>query len=152
MREFLGIYLDPKEDKTYKNEKLQMAENLKAKRQLELLIEEYGFPSKEKQKQNFVEYFEYQMNRRTGHTKVPCSNTNKYLLQYTKGSVLISNIDKSWLEGFRTLLLNSLSPSSASLYYSKVKCVLRESVKDRILISNPADHVNPIKVPQKEKD
>jgi hypothetical protein len=48
MREFLGIYLDSKEDKTYKNEKLQMAENLKAKRQLEHLNEEYGFPSKGK--------------------------------------------------------------------------------------------------------
>ena len=152
IREFLGIYLDPKEDKTYKNEKLQLAENLKAKRQLELLNEEYGFPSKEKQKQNFVEYFQYQMNRRTGYTKIPWSNAYNYLHQYTKGSVIFSNIDKTWLEGFRTLLLNSLSPSSASLYYSKVKCVLRESVKDRILISNPADQVDPIKIPQKEKE
>jgi integrase len=152
IREFLGIYLDPNEDKTYKNEKLQLAENLKAKRQLELLNEEYGFPSKEKQKQNFVEYFEYQMNRRAGHTKVPWSNAYKYLHQFTKGSVLFYNIDKAWLEGFRTLLLNSLSPSSASLYYSKVKCALRESVKYRILVSNPADQVDPIKVPKKEKE
>jgi integrase len=151
-REFIGVYLDPKEDKTYRQEKLGLAENIKAKRQLELINEEYGFPSKEKQKQNFVEYFEYQMNRRTGHTKVPWSNANKYLHQYSKGSVLFSNIDKTWLEGFRTLLLNSLSPSSASLYYSKVKCALRESVKDRILLSNPADQVDPIKVSQKEKE
>jgi integrase len=152
MREFLGIYLDPKEDKTYRQEKLGLAENIKAKRQFELNNEEYGFPSKEKQKQNFVKYFEYQMNRRTGHTKVPWSNAYKYLHQYTKGSVFFSNIDKTWLEGFRALLLNSLSPSSASLYYSKVKCALRESVRDRILIYNPADQVDPIKIPQKEKE
>ena len=81
VREFIGIYIDPKEDKTYRQEKLQVAENIKAKRTLELINEEYGFPSKEKQKQNFVEYFEYQMNRRTGHTKVPWSNTYKYLVQ-----------------------------------------------------------------------
>jgi integrase len=152
MREFIGIYLDPKEDKTYRQEKLGLAENIKAKRQLELINEEYGFPSKEKQKQNFVDYFEYQMNKRTGYTKIPWSNAYKYLHQYTKGSILFSNIDKTWLEGFSTLLLNSLSPSSASLYYSKVKCALRESVKDRILIYNPADQVEPIKVPQKEKE
>jgi integrase len=151
-REFMGIYLDPKEDKTYRQEKLGLAENIKAKRQLELINEEYGFPSKEKQKQNFVDYFEYQMHKRTGHTKVPWSNAHKYLHQYTKGNVLFANIDKTWLEGFRTLLLISLSPSSASLYFSKVKCALRESVKDRILLANPADQVDPIKVPQKEKE
>ena len=76
----------------------------------------------------------------------------KYLVQYTKGSVLFANIDKTWLEGFQTLLLNSLSPSSASLYFSKVKCALRESIKDRILISNPADQIDPIKSKQKERE
>jgi len=152
VREFLGIYIDPKEDKTFRQEKLGIAENIKAKRTLELLNEEYGFPSKEKQKQNFVEYFEHQMNRRTGQTKVPWSNAYKYLVQYTKGSVLFANIDKTWLEGFQTLLLNSLSPSSASLYFSKVKCALRESIKDRILISNPADQIDPIKSKQKERE
>ena len=152
VREFIGIYLDPKENKTYRQEKLGLAENIKAKRTLELINEEYGFPSKEKQKQNFVEYFEYQMNRRTGHTKIPWSNTYKYLIQYSNGSVLFANVDKTWLEGFQTLLLKSLSPSSASLYFSKLKCALRESVKDRILISNPADQLDPIKTQQKERE
>jgi len=35
-REFLGIYLEPNEDKTYRNEKLKLAENIKAKRMMEL--------------------------------------------------------------------------------------------------------------------
>ena len=33
-REFLGIYLEPNEDKTYRNEKLKLAENIKANPQL----------------------------------------------------------------------------------------------------------------------
>jgi len=33
-REFLGIYIEPHEDKTYRNEKLKLAENIKAKRMM----------------------------------------------------------------------------------------------------------------------
>ena len=51
-REFLGIYLEPDDIKTFRHEKLQLAESIKAKRQIELINEEYGFPFKEKQKQN----------------------------------------------------------------------------------------------------
>lgn len=37
-REFLGIYLEPNEDKSYRNEKLKLAENIKAKRMMELFF------------------------------------------------------------------------------------------------------------------
>ena len=38
-REFLGIYLDPNDDKTYRQEKLKLAENIKAKRMMELTVD-----------------------------------------------------------------------------------------------------------------
>ena len=56
-REFLGIYLEPHDDKTYRNEKLKLAENIKAKRMIELANEEHGFPTKEKMNQSFIAYF-----------------------------------------------------------------------------------------------
>ena len=52
MREFLGIYLDPKEDKTYRQEKLGLAENIKAKRQLELIMDNEPVASKYVQRSN----------------------------------------------------------------------------------------------------
>ena len=39
-REFLGICLEPHDDKTYWNEKLRLAENIKAKRMMELGVPE----------------------------------------------------------------------------------------------------------------
>ena len=57
-REFLGIYLEPNDDKTYQQEKLKLAENIKAKRLLELTNEEFGFPSKERLSKNFISYFQ----------------------------------------------------------------------------------------------
>jgi site-specific recombinase XerD len=151
-KEFLGIYLEPNEDKTYRNEKLKLAENIKAKRMIELTNEEFGFPSKDKQKQNFVEYFKLQMERKGRNTKSTWSNTLNYLLHYTKGSIPFNHIDTNWLEGFIDFLLKSVSPQSASTYFSKVKCALKESVRDRILPHSPADFVKSIKVPQKERE
>jgi hypothetical protein len=151
-KEFLGIYLEPNDDKTYRQEKLKLAENIKAKRMIELTNEEFGFPSKDKQKQNFVEYYEIQMNKRIGNSKSAWLNTYKFLLHYSKGNVPFANIDKQWLEGFVTLLLNSVSPSSASTYFAKVKCVLNESVRDGILAQTPAIFVKPIKVQEAQRE
>ncbi len=47
-REFIGVYLEPHNDKTYQQEKLKLAKNIKAKRLLELTNEEFGFLSKER--------------------------------------------------------------------------------------------------------
>ena len=45
-REFLGIYLEPQDDKTYRNKKLELAESIKVKRMMELANEAHGFPQK----------------------------------------------------------------------------------------------------------
>lgn len=47
-KEFLGIYLDPQDEASYRNEKIKLAENIKAKRMMELANEAHGFPTKEK--------------------------------------------------------------------------------------------------------
>src|SRR4030043_2078586 len=39
-----------------------------------------------------------------------------------------------------------------TFYFRKIKCALHESIKDRILANSPADLINPIKVPQKERE
>ena len=41
-REFLGIYLEPNEDKIYRNEKLKLAENIKAKRMMEVAMNSFS--------------------------------------------------------------------------------------------------------------
>jgi hypothetical protein len=120
-REFLGIYLEPNEDKTYRNEKLKLAENIKAKRMMELANEAHGFPTKEKLNQNFIAYFEKQMNKREGNSKVAWHNTYTHLLSFCNGTALFTEIDREWLEEFIDFLHTKVSPSSASTYFAKIK-------------------------------
>ncbi|MEN8251445.1 MAG: site-specific integrase [Bacteroidota bacterium] len=151
-REFLGIYLEPNDDKTYRNEKLKLAENIKAKRMMELANEEHGFPTKEKLNQNFIAYFEKQMNKREGNSRTAWLNTFRHLNDFCKGTALFTEIDREWLEEFIDYLHTKVSPSSVSTYFAKVKCALSESVKDKILIQNPSFFIDPIRVPESSRE
>ncbi len=151
-REFLGIYLEPQDDKTYWNEKLKLAENIKAKRMMELANEAHGFPTKEKLNQNFIAYFEKQMNKREGNSKTAWRNTLSHLNTWCGESVPFTEIDREWLEEFIEYLHSKVSPSSVSTYFAKVKCALSESVKDKILIQNPSFFVDPIRVPESNRE
>ena len=81
-REFLGIYLEPHDDKTYRNEKLKLAENIKAKRMMKLAKEQHGFPTKEKLNQNFIAYFEKLLNKREGNSRTAWNITFIHLKRW----------------------------------------------------------------------
>ena len=151
-REFLGIYLEPNDDKTYWNEKLKLAENIKAKRMMELANEQHGFPTKEKLNQNFITYFEKQLNKREGNSRTAWLNTFIHLKRWCGERVPFTDVDREWLEEFIDYLHSKVSPSSVSTYFAKVKCALSESLKDKILIQNPSFFVDPIRVPESNRE
>ncbi|MCK4919525.1 MAG: phage integrase SAM-like domain-containing protein [Bacteroidales bacterium] len=99
-REFLGIYLEPHDHKTYRQDKLKLAENIKAKRMMELANEEHGFPNKDKLYQNFIEYFLKQTNKREGNSIHTWQNTYKHLLKLCGKDVIFKEVDREWLEEF----------------------------------------------------
>ena len=109
-REFLGIYLEPQDDKTYRNEKLKLAENIKAKRMLELANELHGFPTKEKLNQNFIAYFEKQMNKREGNSRTAWNNTLTHLKRWCGDIVPFTDVDREWLEELIDYLHTKVSP------------------------------------------
>ncbi len=102
--------------------------------------------------QNFIAYFERHMNKREGNSKTAWLNTFKHLNDFCNGTALFTEIDREWLEEFIDYLHTKVSPSSCSTYFAKVKCALSESVKDKILIQNPSFFVDPIRVPESNRE
>ncbi len=151
-REFLGIYLEPQDSQTYRKEKLELANKIKAKRMLELSNEEFGFPTKHKLKMNFVEYFQGQMTKKDGNTKMIWKNVYIYLDDYTCGNIPFANVDKKWLEDFTQYLTENVSIASAYTYMGKVRCALNEAVRDGIILNSPGKMLRPLKVPEKSKE
>ena len=59
-----------------------------------------GFPTKEKLNQNFIAYFEKQMDKRDGNSKIAWQNTLKHLLNWCGDHVPFNEVDREWLPDF----------------------------------------------------
>lgn len=151
-REFLGIYIEPQDTQTIRKEKLGLAHQIKAKRMLELTNEEFGFPSKDKLKMNFLDYYKSQMEKKKGNTKMIWKNVYLYLDFYTCGNIPFKNVDKKWLEDFTDFILTKVSVASAYTYMGKIRATLNEAVRDGIILNSPGNLTRPLKVPEKSKE
>jgi integrase len=151
-REFLGIYFEPTDTKTARDDKQKLAESIRAKRLIELMNEEQGFPTRLNPQMDFVEYYLSLMERRIPSTKITWEYALQYVIQYSKVGVCFADINKQWLDGLVTYMLKNISPLSASTYIAKIKCALHEAERDGIIPHNPSLRTNPIKVPESVKE
>ncbi len=140
--EFLGLYLT--KDKTASKETLKLAQNIQAKRQLEIQHSEHGFVPHFKKKASFVDYFARIAQGKPKAEKA-WKNTLKHLQTFTSGRIQFSAVTDDWLETFKTYLLTKVSQNTAHTYFGKIKAALKQAVKDKIIISNPCDLVSQIK-------
>lgn len=151
-RESLGILIEPDDSKEIIEEKKAIAENIRAKRMLELANEEFGLPSAAKRKQNFIDYFHAQLSKREPKNKENWLSVYKLLVKYKGSSVTFNDVDESWLEGFKNFLLKKgLCINSTITYMTKVRACLNRAVKDRIIPFNPAHNLDTIQKEETEK-
>ena len=147
--EYLGLFLT--DDKITNKSTQQLAENIKAKRQLELQNSSYGFASETRRKENFVVYFERLVKLRPpDRSSWTC--TLKILKTFTTGSIAFQYITPEWLDDFKAQLLEQVSQVTAWHYYSNIKYALNKAVKERIIQSNPCQLVDNIKKPESKME
>lgn len=164
--EHLGIYLHNKPStplqKQENKQNLELAKNIKSKREIDIKNNEFGFLTNTKLNSNFLQYF----NKLTEDRLSSIGNygnwdsTLKHLNQYTNKRVLFKDIDESFCEGFKDYLTNkvkknngeSLSSSSVSSYFNKFRASLKQAVKDKIILYNPSVNVKIPKVKEKERE
>lgn len=164
--EYLNLYLIDKPktpiDKQQNKDNLQLAESIKAKRELEIKNGLYGFTNEFKQSTNFIDYFTDQKEKRK-QSKGNYGNwdsTLKHLVKFAGTKVSFREIDQTFSENFRDYLKNkaktksgkSLSSSSVSSYFNKFRACLKEAVKKKIILSNPATDVKNVKVIESKRE
>ena len=164
--EHLGIYLHKKPStplqKQENKQNLELAKNIKSKREIDIKNNEFGFLTNTKLNSNFLQYF----NKLTEDRLSSIGNygnwdsTLKHLNKYTNKRVLFKDIDEGFCEGFKDYLTNkvkknngeSLSSSSVSSYFNKFRASLKQAVKDKIILYNPSVDVKIPKVKEKERE
>ena len=164
--ETLRIYLHIKPStplqKQENKQNLELAKNIKSKREIDIKNNEFGFLTNTKSNSDFLQYF----NKLTEDRLSSIGNygnwdsTLKHLNQYTKGRVLFKEIDQNFCEGFKEYLTNkvkknngeNLSSSSVSSYFNKFRASLKQAVKDKIILYNTSIDVKIPKVKEKERE
>jgi integrase len=164
--EYLNLYLIDKPktpiDKQQNKDTLQLAESIKAKRELEIKNGLYGFANDFKQTTNFIDYFTDQMEIRK-QSKGNYGNwdsTQKHLIKFAGTKVSFREIDHAFCERFKDYLINTakktsgqpLSSSSVSSYFNKFRACLKEAVKKKIILSNPAIDVTIPKIKEHKRE
>ena len=164
--EYLNLYLIDKPktpiDKQHNKDTLQLAESIKAKRELEIKNGLYGFTNEFKQSTNFIDYFTDQMEKRkqSEGNYGNWDSSLKHLIKFAGTKVSFREIDQAFCENFRDYLKNTdntksgqpLSSSSVSSYFNKFRACLKKAVKDKIILSNPATDVTIPKVVEHKRE
>lgn len=152
--EFLEIYLT--KDREKNRESKALADNIRAKRELELKSSDYGLAPQFKKKVDFLAYF-----KRFYEDKVKneClrgvgvyKSCEKHLEKFTKGQgVQIGAIDKKWVEDFKSYLVTKMRQNSANNPLTKIKAALSKATKEGFIPRNPAEDVKYFPSPEVEK-
>lgn len=164
-REFLGLYLFDKAknpiDKQHNKETLQIAEQIRQKRENHLNKPEIytGYELeqkriKERGEQNFVAYFKSLADKRKASNHDNWVSAYKYLETFTSGNLKFANLNEKFCNDFKEYLLTTksnksnkvtLAQNSAVSYFNKLKATLKQAYKDGFLPSDLNSKIQPVK-------
>ena len=166
-REFLGMYINAEKikdkngkvksiklnptDKQHNKETLQIAEQIRQKRENHLNkpeiytgYEKEQLKIKEQGEQNFVAYFKSLANKRKASNHDNWVSAYNYLDTFTKGNLKFADLNEKFCNEFKEYLLTTksnksnkvtLAQNSALSYFNKLKAALKQAYKDGYLHS-----------------
>ncbi len=164
--EYLKLYLDPtaktKAAKEVNKKTLQLAETIRAQRQIEIQNGVYGFRDNEKLKGSFTNYIELLTEKRKDSTGNygNWDSMLKHLTAYIPRDITFAEVNREFVQGFKEYLdkevktkgNQNLSQNSKYSYFNKLRAALKQAVKDGIIPTNPAEGIEGFKQgePQRE--
>ncbi len=183
-REFLGRYLfnefelgkDGKQkkiklnpiDKKHNTETLQVAEQIRQKRDNELNKPEIytGYELerlkiRERGEENFIAYFKKLADKRKASNHDNWVSAYHYLEKFTNGNLKFANLNEMFCNDFKEYLLTTnsnksskqtLSQNSAVSYFNKVKATLKQAYKDGYLQADLNGRIEPIKPAETQRN
>jgi integrase len=168
--EYLNLYIIKpdengkltKQQKDENKRTLDLADNIRSKRKLEIQDGKYGFNNKAKLNGSFNEYLQILADKRRDSigNYGNWDSALKHVRKFSKEEVLFSQIDKDWLERFKEYLLKTArSPSDKPLssntqcsYFNKIRAALKQALKDGIIQINPAIYTEGIQAEETERN
>lgn len=133
-----------------RKEILALAEEIRRKREMQLVSGRYQLLDPVASKMRLVDYAERVAQEYDRKMHLPKSI--RYLKPYA-GDTLLCDIDERFIDGFRAFLLRqgTLGPTTASHYLDALKALLARAERERLIDRNPSKGVKAIRVPEHKK-
>lgn len=164
-REFLELYTIEKPktetDKQHNRETKKLAEAIRAKRQLDIQSQDYGFLSDDKSKADFLAYFsqvaeDYRAAKQQNNDKDKNNYVSvyRYLEKFSNGVCRFKDVTPTFCNNFKEFLQKSetfhatkkhLANNSAVGYFTIFKTVVKRAHEKGLFRENPAATVKAIK-------
>lgn len=146
----LFIYTQPNNplEARHNKETWQLAENIKARRQLDIQSQLHGFTPDHKRRQLFLPYFRKMADRQRGMSRHNWNSSVRYFEMFAGGSITFSQIDLTLCEDFKAFLRsgpslrekrNGIGHNSALSYYNKFRTALKQAWREKLLTDDLHD-------------
>ncbi len=149
--EVLGMYLTG--DKQHDREKLELAQNIRSKRELEALNGEFGFESKIRRQGNVYEFIEKFAETKPKRAAI-YRQVKRHLLLFTGGKedLRFADLTETFIEDWKAYLLTVITQNTARGIFSSLNQTLKQAVKKKIIPINPCQNVEPPKALNLKRD
>lgn len=160
--EFLKLYLVPektKEDREANRQTWQLANQVKARRIVEMQSDRLGLGGPKGSRIRFFDYFE---QRALSRVKEQSNKTYQLWMRCLKSmkgyeedhGITFADITKTWVKGFKDYLnkhAGKLANNTRVQYFSKLVACLNDAVRDDIIDHSPAEGVGKWKMDETER-
>jgi integrase len=136
----------PKEKRLHK-EYIRMAEEIRAKRELEIQAAPHGYIPTFKKDASFIDFFEDLSNTR----HKTWGTVLLHLKAFAGPDLSFKQLTKDWLNGFQGYLTVRVSQNSVNVYMHKIKAALNIAVMEGLITANPCNTINIVKTMPTER-
>ncbi|MCB9207598.1 MAG: site-specific integrase [Ignavibacteriales bacterium] len=146
--EFLKIKLLPKD--INKKLKMEMAETIRANKEIELYSAENGIKTKSMKN---IDFFEFAENHILNYNNKRAVEYFKIFLNeiYNTETISIQRIDKKMILDYLSFLHERLSHNTVHLYFNMIKKFLNVAIKEDIILKNPCKYIKSKFINEKQK-
>lgn len=155
--EFLKLYLVPEKDEAAARQNgntLKVANAIKAQRIIDLANEKAGIKTSNRSKMLLIEWMkQYQKQKlesgQSERNSITIQSTISHLIAYKGNSIMMKDVDVNYCKGFISYLSkaksfrdnNTISKSTANIYFTQFTSALNEAVRKKIIPVNPARYL-----------
>ena len=134
--EFLDIHISKNRPSEQDKEKRRLAQEIRAKRENELIVQENGLVDKVKRKADFVEWFDGYIS---GKNVNKCNTaTLKHLRNFAdEKPISFCAVTPELIKRFMRYLLTKTGENTAADYIKKLSAAFEEAVRQDIIAQNP---------------